>query len=130
MTIAGWTLFAILTALVLGVAIPSMFMADSTPVRILISVFAVVLIIGMLFGFRWYFNNTASGQRAIIDQKSNLGQGMDRTVTVYTANGDVIARYTGKIDVAANDGGYVKFDFDGKRYIYYNCFVETIAEID
>ncbi len=32
------------------------------------------------------------------------------------------------IDIETNDGGYVKFDFDGKRYIYYNCFVETIAE--
>ena len=29
-----------------------------------------------------------------------------------------------------NNGGYVKFDFNGKRYIYYNCFVESIADID
>lgn len=28
------------------------------------------------------------------------------------------------------NGGYVKFDFNGKRYIYYNCFVESIADID
>lgn len=28
------------------------------------------------------------------------------------------------------DGEYVKFDFDGKRYIYYNCFVESIADIN
>lgn len=33
-------------------------------------------------------------------------------------------------DIATNDGGYVKFDFNGKRYIYYNCFVESIADID
>lgn len=26
------------------------------------------------------------------------------------------------------NGGYVKFDYDGKRYVYYNCFVETIAD--
>lgn len=24
---------------------------------------------------------------------------------------------------------YVLFDFDGKRYTYYNCFIESIAEI-
>lgn len=34
------------------------------------------------------------------------------------------------IDIDTNDGGYVKFDFNGKRYIYYNCFVESIADID
>ena len=53
-----------------------------------------------------------------------------RTITVYTADGKKIANYEGKIDIDTNDGGYVKFDFDGKRYIYYNCFVETIADIN
>lgn len=41
-----------------------------------------------------------------------------------------LATYEGKIDIDTNDGGYVKFDFNGKRYIYYNCFVESIADID
>ena len=36
----------------------------------------------------------------------------------------------GKIDIDSNEGGYVKFDYDGKRYIYYNCFVESVADID
>lgn len=53
-----------------------------------------------------------------------------RSITVYTADGEVIATYSGKIDIDTNDGGYVKFDLDGKRYIYYNCFVESIADID
>lgn len=35
-----------------------------------------------------------------------------------------------KIDIETNDGGYVKFDYKGKRYMYYNCFVESIADID
>lgn len=71
----------------------------------------------------------ASTARGIVDLKSDFGGGLNRTINVYTANGDLIATYTGKIDIASNDGGYVKFDFDGKRYIYYNCFVETIADI-
>ena len=90
----------------------------------------ILLIAGVFFGMRWYFNNTASGQRALIDQKSNLSNGMDRIINVYTANGDLIATYEGQIDIDTNDGGYVKFDFEGKRYIYYNCFIETIAEIE
>lgn len=78
----------------------------------------------------WYFQNTAAGQRALIDDISNLSNGLDRTITVYTAEGEIIAQYKGKIDIEGNDGGYVIFDYDGKRYTYYNCFVESIAEID
>lgn len=76
-----------------------------------------------------YFQNTASGQRALTDQKSDLDNGLERTVTIYTADGEIIAQYTGKIDIEGNDGGYVLFDYEGKRYTYYNCFVESIAEI-
>ena len=76
----------------------------------------------------WYYNNTASGIRALTDERSELRNGLDRTVTVYTADGNVIAQYEGKIDLEM-DQNYVKFDWEGKRYIYYNCFVETIAEI-
>ena len=51
-------------------------------------------------------------------------------MTGCTADGKELAAYEGKIDIDTNDGGYVKFDFNGKRYIYYNCFVESIADID
>ena len=97
--------------------------------KIISAVAAVLLVIGLFVGFRWYYQNTASGQRALIDQQSDLGNGLERTVTVYTANGEIIAQYTGKIDIEGNDGGYVLFDYEGKRYTYYNCFVESIAEI-
>ena len=71
----------------------------------------------------------ASWDRAVTDMKSNITGGLNRTITVYTANGEVIAQYTGKIDIATTEGGYVKFDYNGKRYMYYNCFVESIADI-
>lgn len=70
----------------------------------------------------------ASVDRACTDIKSNMEGGLNRVINVYTANGDLLARYEGKIDIAAADGGYIKFDYNGKRYIYYNCFVETIAD--
>lgn len=70
----------------------------------------------------------ASWDRAVTDFKSEVGNGLNRTITVYTANGEVIAQYEGKIDIEQTDGGYVKFDFNGKRYMYYNCFVESIAD--
>lgn len=70
----------------------------------------------------------ASWDRAVTDMKSDIGGGLNRTIKVYTANGDLMAEYSGKIDLSMNDGGYVKFDYNGKRYIYYNCFIESIAD--
>ena len=70
----------------------------------------------------------ATWDRFVTDVKSDVGNGLNRTITVYTANGEVIAQYKGKIDIEQTDGGYVKFDFNGKRYMYYNCFVESIAD--
>lgn len=90
----------------------------------------IALIAATWFGGHWYCNNTASGIRSMTDQKAELGNGLNRTVTVYTADGQVIAQYTGHIDIEDNDGGYILFDYDGKRYTYYNCFVESIADID
>ena len=71
----------------------------------------------------------ASWERAKQDLKSDFGGGLYRTIKVYTATGDLLAEYEGKIDIEQSEGGYVKFDFNGKRYIYYNCFVETIANL-
>ena len=68
--------------------------------------------------------------KAVTDMKSDVNGGMQRTIAVYTADGKELATYKGKIDIDTNDGGYVKFDLNGKRYIYYNCFVESIADID
>ena len=91
----------------------------------------MVVVIGG-FGLASLFGLTgcASCSRACVDLKSDISGGLDRIINVYTANGDLIATYSGLIDIDANDGGYIKFDLDGKRYIYYNCFVETIANID
>ena len=131
MTIGGWILFAFfafiiaIAGLALGIGI-----VESAAGRILTAIVSLALIIGLFCGLRWYFNNTASGQRALTDQKSELANGLNRTVTVYTADGNVIAQYKGIIDIEGNDGGYVLFDFEGKRYTYYNCFVESIADIE
>lgn len=90
--------------------------------RVVAVVVAAVFMLACLTG-------CAGWRRLAVDFKSDVANGLYRTVTVYTANGEVMAQYTGKIDIAADEGGYVKFDLDGKRYIYYNCFVESIADI-
>lgn len=130
MTIDGWLLFGFTSLVFIGLGVLLMiFMFDSQMVKILSPIIGVVLSVALLFGMVWYYDNTASGQRALTDQKSELANGLERVVRVYTADGDIIAEYEGIIDIEGNDGGYVLFDYQGKRYTYYNCFVESIAEI-
>ena len=129
MTIGGWVLFGIIVAMAFAIAfiISLSFSGGGKAASFIIAgVISIIALISML----WYFNCTADGQRQIVDQRSNLSNGLDRVVTVYTADGNVIAQYEGQIDIEANDGGYIKFDFEGKRYMYYNCFVESIADIE
>lgn len=133
MTIGGWILFVVgFFCIALGGFVAFAFADDcySEIGKVLSVVISVALVVALLFGMLWYFNNTASGQRALIDQKSDLNNGLERTIAVYTADGEVIAEYSGLIDIETSEGGYIKFDFEGKRYIYYNCFVESVAEIE
>ena len=130
MTISGWVCFSILAILFLGSGIFCSLFSDSTSVKTLSISGGIIATVVLLIGMLWYFGNTASGQRALVDQKSELNNGLNRTITVYTADGKILAQYTGEIDIEGNDGGYVLFDYNGKRYTYYNCFVESVADID
>lgn len=69
-------------------------------------------------------------QRGLKDIDSDLSGGLDRVVTVYNANGEVLKTYEGKIDLAPTEGGIVKFDLNGQRIMYYNCYVEVIEKAD
>lgn len=126
MTIAGWAMFIVLGGgiLIMGLLIGY----ESDRIRLSVGI-AALLIAALYGGMRFYFQKTASGQRALVDEMSELGNGLNREINVYTAEGELIAHYDGKIDLEDNDGGYVIFDYEGKRYTYYNCFVESIAEI-
>lgn len=129
MTIVGWIVFAIIAGCLILGAICGAVLCENIAARIMVPILCALATIGLLVWMLWYFGNTASGQRAMVDQQSDLGNGLNRIVRVYTANGDIIAEFEGKIDIEGNDGGYVLFDYQGKRYTYYNCFVESIAEI-
>ena len=86
----------------------------------------VVTIIIVIIGI---FVNSASFKRGVVDLKSNLTGGLNREINVYTADGQLIKHFEGKIDIDSEHDGAVKFDYNGKRYIYYNCFVETIGDL-
>ena len=129
MTVGGWIIFGLLSIFVIAMVVCAALLIDRTYATIISIVIGIILIVFILFGLLWYYKNTAAGQRELVDQRSNFNNGLERTITVYTATGDVIAQYHGQIDIEGNDGGYVIFDFEGKRYMYYNCFVESIADI-
>lgn len=129
MTISGWIVFGIFAFGIIFAAAIIAYMADKPLTKCISAVAGIVLIFILYSGMHWYFTSTASGRRAVVDQQSELNNGLSRTITVYTADGNVLAEYEGNIDIESNDGGYVIFDYDGKRYMYYNCFVESIADI-
>lgn len=127
MTIGGWVLFGIIALFVAAMAFLVYLVLDID--KLIIIVFAGVLIFASYRGLNWYFTETASGQRAVVDQRSDFNNGLERTINILNADGDVIRTYTGIIDIEGNDGGYVLFDYDGNRYTYYNCYLESIADI-
>lgn len=94
------------------------------------SIFTIIGVVVLILVIGYFIFNSQGCQRTIVDLKSNFGNGLDRTINVYTADGKKLATYSGMIDIGESEGGYVKFDYNGKRYIYYNCFVETIADIE
>lgn len=130
MTIGGWILFLIMSFIFVGFGIFVFLNFETACGRISGILIGIILSILLFVGLKWYYANTASGQRALVDQKSELNNGLNRTVTIYTADGKILAQYSGEIDIEGNDGGYVLFDYEGNRYTYYNCFVESIANID
>lgn len=129
MTIAAWIGFIILAIFILGGGLIFADLFDGQVSKCVSVIVSIVLTILLYCVSNWYSTSTASGRRAVVDQQSELNNGLSRTITVYTADGNVLAEYEGNIDIESNDGGYVIFDYDGKRYMYYNCFVESIADI-
>ena len=138
MTIKGWAIFGIVTACVIVFTAVAFLFVNENMARskkwIFTSLGVVLvagsLIIGAFAGLHWYYTETAEGRRAVIDQQSNINNGLERTINILNADGEVIRTYTGVIDIEGNDGGYVVFDYNGRRYTYYNCYLESIADIE
>lgn len=125
MPISGWVGCIFLSAVAIVIGVIASMGTNKTGLATIAAVVAIALIFGVGF---WYYNNTASGLRAKTDERAELQNGLQRVITIYTADGTVLKHYEGTIDIE-QDQGYVKFDWKGKRYIYYNCYVETIADL-
>ena len=97
---------------------------SKTPVSANI-VLAITIILSIIvwIGFGWYYNNTAAGERALKSQRSELGDGITRELTVYDMEGDVIETYKGKFDIdfsSSQSGQRIVFDDEqGIRHVIY-----------
>ena len=79
----------------------------------------IAIIVVLLIGMLWWFNNTASGKRAFKTQESNFNDGIERMVKVYDVNGELIVEYDGKFDITYDDDRILFDDENGKRHIIY-----------
>ena len=77
-----------------------------------------ITILGIIVGI----GGCQSRERSMKSLSSDISGGLDRTVTVYDYNGQVIRQYAGKFDVSESENE-VYFDIDGKRVIIHGGIV-------
>lgn len=85
----------------------------------------ILILLSILILSTFCLTGCASVDRMFKDVNSELSGGLEREVNIYTLDGTKIRTIKGKIDIE-QDSTKVKFDIDGKRYIYYNCMVEVM----
>lgn len=78
--------------------------------KIIATILSSALLISTLGGC------TASTQRELKSLQSEWTGGLNRTVTVYSYNGEILGQWTGKFDVSSS-AEETFFDIDGKRVI-------------
>lgn len=133
MTVGGWIGFIFVVLIILFASIGiSLALCDNTITGVIIGILiSIILGIAVFAGFNWYYNNTASGARAMKSQESNFNMGIKRKVTVYDIEGDIIKEYEGKFDVDYDNDRIIFDDEKGLRHIiYYPTGTVIIDEVE
>lgn len=130
MTILAYVILALVVVGLITVVALIWMGTESVSKTVVSAITALIVSIALFIGMRWYYSSTAPGSRAMKDQQSNLGNGLERAVTVYNINGEEVWNYTGKIDLTYDEDGSIYFDDaqTGKRTIIYNPAGITIIE--
>lgn len=132
MTVGAWIFFVFITFSLLFVGITIGFQSDNKKLGAIIGGLVGLIISMIILGILlWYYNSTAAGARAFKSQESNFNMGIERKVTVYDMEGDVIQEYEGKFDVEYDDDRILFDDENGKRHIiYYPTGTVIIDEVN
>jgi len=91
-----------------------------------------LIIVLFLVGGSWYYNNTASGARALKEQQSNLNNGLNREITIIAADGREVFHYKGKCDIETDhEDNYILFEGeDGLRRMIYYGVTDTVLVLE
>lgn len=120
MTVSAWIFFIIIAIVLVLVGALIGFATDYEWAGTTIGILIAIILSGILYaGMHWYYTNTASGARAFKTQESNFNMGINRRVTVYDVEGDVIQEYEGKFDIEYDDDRILFDDEHGLRHIIY-----------
>lgn len=129
MTIGAWVFVIFIGVIGLSIAGFLLWGAVTTDIQydkglkigLSVATAATVLITALISGvYIWYRLNSESGRRALKDQQSNLSGGIERTLSVYDVNGQLIKEYSGKFDIETDRESYILFDDeDGNRHMIY-----------
>lgn len=92
--------------------------------KIAITGLVVLAIVAVIY----FMTGTATFKRNIKNIRSEVTGGLERTVKIYSINGELLAEHEGFIDVTFDDSGRVLFELNGKRYVYQNAIVEVIEK--
>ena len=132
MTVGGWIGFLVLSLIIIGGATAfGVIASEDAKGAVIGGLIGIIISILLLVGMLWYYNNTADGARALKSQESNFNMGINRKVTVYDMEGDVIQEYEGKFDVEYDDDRILFDDEKGLRHvIYYPTGTVIIDEIN
>lgn len=133
MTIGAIIGICVIGLIGLGCAIFAFVVAhhDKNIAALIIGAIIIIITIAVCVLIGWWNLNSASGRRAYKDQESNLNGGIERIVTVYDINGDIIETYKGKFDIETDRESYILFDDEhGLRHIiYYTTGTITVDEV-
>lgn len=124
MTIGMWII--VIVTLLTGGAITAFLIwwavdEKSIGAAVLSAISAILTLVGCI-GIVWFCSTSESGKRALKEQQSDLNGGLQRTVTLYSYDGEEIKSWTGKFDVSSSETE-TYFDIDGKRVIIHGGIV-------
>lgn len=119
MTVGGWIGFAYLAVAILFIGFMVGCLIESGKGMAISMAISSLLVVFVLIGMLFYYNNTASGKRAYKSQESNFNYGIERTVEVYDATGNLLKTYNGKFDIDYDDNRIIFDDENGKRHVIY-----------
>lgn len=126
MTIGFWIMTIVIGVCGLGFAFFVMWDYNSFRSGVPALLTTILVVVLIIFGGHWYFNNTASGARALKDEQSNLNKGLMREITITAEDGREIFHYIGKCDIETTNEYILFEDENGLRQMIYWGIQDTI----